>query len=49
MDLTFPAIFLTPLASNFEALHVNVMFAKRSLGHAFTANTCTESICQAGY
>ena len=29
-------IFLTPLASNFEALHVNVMFAKGSLGHAFT-------------
>ena len=35
-------IFLTPLVSNFERIQKDL--TKGSLGHAFTVNTCTESI-----
>jgi hypothetical protein len=36
-------------SSNLEAIYPKVMLAKGSLGHVFTANTCTGSICQASY
>ena len=47
--------FLTPLASNFERIIISLpkqgknMFTKGSLGHAFTANICTENMSQISY
>jgi len=46
-------IFLTPLTSNLERIRFSLttfpLLTKGSLGHAFTANICTENISQISY